>query len=142
MARLSKALKTEESELACVESVVESKVEASETNDSNADIHDDASNDSTDIDFANIVVIDEYDSTKNDSKNDSSSKRVRIVFDNPKKTLPYSIDLIYFFRVHLANRMNVNVNIVGLKSGIACRKTRKFFAIQLSTVRWISSPVK
>lgn len=69
MARLSKALKAEETE------AEEKKVDEPENNDSNADLHESASNDSMDIDLADIVVIDEYDSTKNE-KNESSSKRV------------------------------------------------------------------
>lgn len=70
VARLSKALKAEETE------AEERKVDEPENNDSNADLHESASNDdSMDIDLADIVVIDEYDSTKNE-KNESSSKRV------------------------------------------------------------------
>lgn len=70
VARLSKALKVEETE------AEERKVDEPENNDSNADLHESASNDdSMDIDLADIVVIDEYDSTKNE-KNESSSKRV------------------------------------------------------------------
>lgn len=94
VARLSKALKTEESEsIVAVENQNESNADASgeayttsvdgvvtgggggASNSSN-DMHESASNDSIDIDMADIVVIDEYDSTKNDSKNESSSKRV------------------------------------------------------------------
>lgn len=85
MARLSKALKTEESEsLAAAENQNESNAGDGEAHATSGDgsnngndMHDSASNDSIDIDMADIVVIDEYDSTKNDSKNESSSKRVR-----------------------------------------------------------------
>lgn len=76
VARLSKVLKTEESEAALIESANERKDDIGENNDSNADVHESASNDSMDIDLADIMVIDEYDSTKNDTKNESSSKRV------------------------------------------------------------------
>lgn len=94
VARLSKVLKTEENEsLVAAENQNESNAadddEAHTTsgggdgtagagsNNSN-DMHESASNDSIDIDMADIVVIDEYDSTKNDNKNESSSKRVCI----------------------------------------------------------------
>lgn len=74
-ARLSKALKTEESESISAKSANADKADEPETID--ADAHESGSNDSMDIDMADIVIIDEYDSTKNDTKNESSSKRVR-----------------------------------------------------------------
>lgn len=90
VARLSKALKTEESEsLVAAENQSESNPDGGSgeaqtmtsgdgggSNNSNDIMHESASNDSIDIDMADIVVIDEYDSTKNDAKNESSSKRV------------------------------------------------------------------
>lgn len=84
MARLSKALKSEENESILAEHLNESIAEPAEakadSNNSN-DVNECGSNDSMDIDLDldNIVVIDEYDSTKIDSKNDSSSKRVRMI---------------------------------------------------------------
>lgn len=93
VARLSKALKTEENEsIVAAENQSESNADGGSgeahttsgdgvmadgtgSNNSN-DMHESASNDSIDIDMTDIVVIDEYDSTKNDSKNESSSKRV------------------------------------------------------------------
>lgn len=94
VARLSKALKTEESEsIVAAEIQSESNTEVHTTsgdgvtasggsNNSN-DMHESASNDSIDIDMTDIVVIDEYDSTKNDTKNESSSKRVCVHMNNP-----------------------------------------------------------
>lgn len=90
IARLSKALKSEENESISAEHLNESNAEATEnkadSNNSN-DINECASNDSMDIDLDldNIVVIDEYDSTKNDSKHESSSKRVRIISTTSSK---------------------------------------------------------
>ena len=82
VARLSKALKAEESESICAETQIDSNNDAPEAqlaSNSSNEVHDYASNDSMDnmdIDLADIVVIDEYDSTKNESKHESSSKRV------------------------------------------------------------------
>lgn len=79
VARLSKALKTEESESISAENQIESNVDASENTSAGNDINECASNEnSMDIDLADIVIIDEYDSTKNESKNESSSKKVKI----------------------------------------------------------------
>lgn len=89
VARLSKALKAEESESVCVENQNESNIDTTEVqlaSNSSNELHELASNDSMDIDLADIVVIDEYDSTKNESKHESSSKRVNIV-----NFLPYLI---------------------------------------------------
>lgn len=82
VARLSKVLKTEESESILAENQNESiadepEPQATGSNSSN-EAHDCGSNDSMEIDLADIVVIDEYDSTKNDSKHESSSKRVSL----------------------------------------------------------------
>lgn len=94
-------MKTEESEsIVAAENQSESNADGGEvhttsgdgvmtgSNNSN-DMHESASNDSIDIDMTDIVVIDEYDSTKNDSKNESSSKRVciQIKYFPKKKTL-------------------------------------------------------
>lgn len=95
VARLSKALKTEESEsIVAAENQSESNADGGtgETHTTSGDIvtarggssnsndmHESASNDSIDIDMADIVVIDEYDSTKNDTKNESNSKRVCMI---------------------------------------------------------------
>lgn len=77
--RLSKALKSEENDSILAENQNESNIDESEaqagSNSSNGAL-DCASNDSMDIDLADIVVIDEYDSTKAD-KTESRSKRVR-----------------------------------------------------------------
>lgn len=80
VARLSKVLKTEESEPISVEIQNESNIdepEAQTGSNSSNEINDCASNDSMDIDMADIVVIDEYDSTKAD-KSESRSKRVSL----------------------------------------------------------------
>lgn len=77
--RLSKALKSEENDSILAENQNESNIDESEaqagSNSSNGALEC-ASNDSMDIDLADIVVIDEYDSTKAD-KTESRSKRVR-----------------------------------------------------------------
>lgn len=47
--------------------------------------NEDESNDGMDIDMADIVVIDEYDSTKTDTKHDESSKKVtKFISDDTK----------------------------------------------------------
>lgn len=77
VARLSKALKIEEKESINTETQYESNAEATGNPVVVNEIIECPSNDnSMDIDMADIVIIDEYDSTKNDSKNESSSKRV------------------------------------------------------------------
>ncbi|XP_031629279.1 cell division cycle and apoptosis regulator protein 1-like isoform X2 [Contarinia nasturtii] len=75
VARLSKTLKSEETESISAENQNESNVVASATQIASSEINE--SNDSMDIDLADIVIIDEYvlDSTKIDSKHDSASKR-------------------------------------------------------------------
>lgn len=83
VARLSKALKTEENE-SIAEQTIETIIEGSDPQTSttnNNEINEFASNDSMDIDIdmSDIVIIDEYDSTKNESKHDSSSKRVSTI---------------------------------------------------------------
>lgn len=107
VARLSKALKAEENEsIVAAENQSESNAdggsgEAHTTSgdavttgggsNNSIDMHESASNDndSIDIDMTDIVVIDEYDSTKNDTKNESTSKRVCVRLKNfshsPKK---------------------------------------------------------
>lgn len=57
-------------------SKVESSDNSANQNVSKASIEDE-SNDGMDIDMADIVVIDEYDSTKADAKHDESSKKVK-----------------------------------------------------------------
>lgn len=81
VARLSKALKSEENDSISAEHLNESNTETTENKADSNDVNECGSNDSMDIDLDldNIVVIDEYDSTKNDCKNDSSSKRVRTI---------------------------------------------------------------
>lgn len=83
VARLLKVLKTEEIESVCEENQNECNIDATEAqvvSNSSNEVLECASNDnSMDIDLADIVVIDEYDSTKNDSKHDSSSKRVHFI---------------------------------------------------------------
>lgn len=83
VARLLKVLKTEEIESVCAENQNECNIEATEAqiaSNSSNEVLECASNDtSMDIDLADIVIIDEYDSTKNDSKHDTSSKRVNII---------------------------------------------------------------
>lgn len=88
VARLSKALKAEENDAIAAENLNESNAETTESQaDNNAgnDVNEYASNDSMDIDLADIVVIDEYDAindtARNDSKTESSSKRVNILCD-------------------------------------------------------------
>lgn len=86
IARLLKACKTVANldESATTELPTESKVDEEEmqgTSDKSNEMNECASNDdSLDIDLAHIVVIDEYDSTKNDSRDDSGSKRVNILY--------------------------------------------------------------
>lgn len=75
VARLSKALKTEENEAIANDASIENITENANQNLSKAS-NEDESNDGMDIDMADIVVIDEYDSTKTDAKHDESSKKV------------------------------------------------------------------
>lgn len=83
VARLIRCLKTEEIESVCAENQNVCNIDATEAqvaSNSSNEVQECASNDnSMDIDLADIVVIDEYDSTKNDSKHESSSKRVNII---------------------------------------------------------------
>lgn len=97
VARLSKALKSEETDSILAENqnesnIDESEVQAGGTNSSN-EVLDCASNDSMEIDLADIVVIDEYDSTKAD-KSESRSKRVK------------SQNILFFTMIFKANSNN------------------------------------
>lgn len=77
VARLSKVLKTEESESISAESLIETNIDEPEVqaaSNSSNEMQDCGSNDSMDIDMADIVVIDEYDSKAEKSE---KSKRVR-----------------------------------------------------------------
>lgn len=76
IARLSKALKTEENEAIAADNIIDAEMTSENQTDCNIsnEVNECASNDSMDIDLAHIVVIDEYDSTKTDSK--AESKRV------------------------------------------------------------------
>lgn len=156
VARLSKALKTEESEsIVAAENQSESNADGGTgetlttsvdgvtagggSNNSN-DMHESASNDSIDIDMADIVVIDEYDSTKNDTKNESSSKRVCTIEKFlHKENIKTQFRIIY--RVH--QKHWTNVNSVGLRNVIVCLKIHKSYAIHCNIVaRWINSHAK
>lgn len=106
VARLSKTLKTEESESVNAEdNQNEGNAETSETqavSNSSNEINECASNDSIDIDLADIVIIDEYDSTKTDSKHDSGSKRVSIIF-NYRDFSAFFTGLIQFFKKKISD---------------------------------------
>lgn len=78
VARLSKALKVEENKAHEDEQAASAAAEPElAVNESASDALDDNvnSNDGMDIDMADIVVIDEYDSTKADAKSDEASKK-------------------------------------------------------------------
>lgn len=76
MARLTKALKAEETEAIAIDaSATDDSINQNISKDS-SEINDCDSNEGMDIDMTDIVVIDEYDSTKVDNKQDESSKKV------------------------------------------------------------------
>lgn len=77
---MTKALKAEENEAIANDALTESITDDAANQNMNKESHEDESNDGMDIDMADIVVIDEYDSTKADVKNDESSKKVTFLF--------------------------------------------------------------
>lgn len=80
VARLTKAIKAEEAEATSANQEnddIAGDADDQNANKANSDAQECLSNDGMDIDLADIVVIDEYDSTKND-KPEESSKKVRI----------------------------------------------------------------
>lgn len=77
VARLSKALKAEENEAIANDASTESTADDAGNQNISKGSNEDESNDGMDIDMADIVVIDEYDSTKTDAKHDESSKKVK-----------------------------------------------------------------
>lgn len=79
LARLGKAIKAEENE-ANKDAAATDNIDDESSNQNLSKGTNDApecdSNDGLDIDMTDIVVIDEYDSTKNDGKHDGSSRKV------------------------------------------------------------------
>lgn len=77
VARLSKALRSEENEVIAIDASTEFITDDAANQNMSKGSNDDESNDCMDIDMADIFVIDEYDSTKTDVKHDESSKKVK-----------------------------------------------------------------
>lgn len=76
-ARLTKALKTEETD-----AINESNADDSNHEKTSVYSADCGSNDGMDIDMSDIVIIDEYDSTKNESKQEELEKKVGRILTN------------------------------------------------------------
>lgn len=70
-------MKTEENEAIANDASIESTTDNVANQSLSKASNEDESNDGMDIDMADIVVIDEYDSTKTDAKHDESSKKVK-----------------------------------------------------------------
>lgn len=73
-------MKTEENEAIANDASAESIADDVPNQNMSKGSNEDEFNDGMDIDMADIVVIDEYDSTKTDSKHDESSKKVKNSF--------------------------------------------------------------